>query len=66
MSLYKRKKLGSGFVHVPKHTYYEDKLKDLDKEGVPFTSPRYQSVFEDYKKAKQDFEKWSTGKLKDF
>ena len=30
-------------------------LKDLDKEGVPFTSPRYWATYDDYKKAKTDY-----------
>lgn len=35
-------------------------LKDLDKEGVPFTSPRYQATYDDYKKAKSDYLKKET------
>lgn len=30
-------------------------LKQLDKEGVPFTAPRYWSTYDDYKKAKADY-----------
>lgn len=33
----------------------EKSLKDLDKEGVPFTAPRYWSTYDDYKKAKADY-----------
>lgn len=32
---------------------YEKQLKDLDKEGVPFTSPRYQAVWQEYQKAEK-------------
>lgn len=33
----------------------EKSLKDLDEEGVPFTSPRYQATYDDYKKAKSEY-----------
>lgn len=33
----------------------EKALKELDKEGVPFTSPRYQWLYGDYKKAEADY-----------
>ena len=33
----------------------EKSLKQLDKEGVPFTAPRYWSTYDDYKKAKADY-----------
>ena len=68
MSLYKKVKLNDkgSFVHIPKTTYYEREMEKLDSEGVPFTSPRYQSVYSDYKQAKSDLEEWtSTGHLKD-
>lgn len=37
--------------NVNRTAQLEQSLRDLDAEGVPFTSPRYQALYEEYKKA---------------
>ena len=37
--------------NVNTKAYWEQEMKALDAEGVPFTSPRYQAVWDEWKKA---------------
>ena len=44
---------------------FDKELKELDREGVPFTSPRYQAVWQDMQKAEKAKEDESRYDIKD-